>query len=115
MDDPHFYATDNLQKARAAIPSGAASILLAHSPELYRDAAAAGYDFMLSGHTHGGQLCLPGRRPLITNAACPRPMLYGPWRHGAMQGYTSAGTGSCGVPVRFNCPPEFTLHRLRQG
>ena len=113
VDDPHFYATDNLQKARASIPSGATSILLAHSPELYRDAAAAGYDLMLSGHTHGGQICLPGRRPLITNAACPRPMFYGAWRQGAMQGYTSAGTGSCGVPVRFCCPPEFTLHRLR--
>jgi hypothetical protein len=40
-------------------------------------------------------------------------MAYGAWRYNAMQGYTSAGTGSCGVPARFFCPPEFTLHRLR--
>lgn len=114
VDDPHFYETDNLQKSRAEIPSNAVSILLAHSPELYRQASAAGYDFMLSGHTHAGQICLPGRIPLLGgNAKCPRAMYYGPWRYGAMQGYTSAGTGSCGVPVRFFCPPEFTLHRLR--
>ena len=113
VDDPHFYETDNLHKARAGIPSGAFSILLSHSPELYRHASAAGYDFMLSGHTHAGQICLPGRRPLMSNAKCSRPMVYGPWRYGPMLGYTSAGTGSCGVPVRFNCPPEFTRHRLR--
>lgn len=114
VDDPHFYETDNLHKTRADIPRGAFSILLSHSPELYRHASAAGYDFMLSGHTHAGQICLPGRRALMSNARCPQPMVYGPWRYGPMLGYTSAGTGSCGVPVRFNCPPEFTRHRLRR-
>jgi predicted MPP superfamily phosphohydrolase len=114
VDDPHFYETDNLEKARAGIPPGMVSILLAHSPELYRQAAATGYDFMLSGHTHAGQICLPGRIPIMGgNARCPRHMLYGPWRYGPLQGYTSAGTGSCGVPVRYFCPPEFTVHRLR--
>ena len=114
VDDPHFYETDNLQQARANIPAGAVSILLAHSPELYRQASAAGYDFMLSGHTHAGQICLPGRIPVMGgNARCPKAMVYGAWRYGSMQGYTSAGTGSCGVPVRFFCPPEFTRHRLR--
>ncbi|MBK8047214.1 MAG: metallophosphoesterase family protein [Anaerolineales bacterium] len=114
VDDPHFYETDNLEKTRANIPADAVSILLAHSPELYRSASAAGYDFMLSGHTHAGQICLPGRIPILGgNAKCPRSMIYGAWRYGGMQGYTSAGTGSCGVPVRYSCPPEFTLHRFR--
>lgn len=113
IDDPHFYETDNLHRTRDAIPAGASSILLAHSPEIYRHAAAAGYDFMLSGHTHAGQFCLPGRIALQTNIKAPRRMAYGAWRYNAMQGYTSAGTGSCGVPARFFCPPEFTLHRLR--
>lgn len=113
VDDPHFYETDNLHRARESIPAGATSILLAHSPELYRHAAAAGYDFMLCGHTHAGQFCLPGRIALQTNIKAPRRMAYGAWRYNAMQGYTSAGTGSCGVPARFFCPPEFTLHRLR--
>ncbi len=113
VDDPHFYETDNLYRTRDAIPTGAPSILLAHSPEIYRHAAAAGYDFMLSGHTHAGQFCLPGRIPIQTNIKAPRSIAYGAWRHHSLQGYTSAGTGSCGVPARFFCPPEITIHRLR--
>ncbi len=112
VDDPHFYETDNLQKAGDIIPPDAVSILLAHSPEIYRQAAAAGYDVLLCGHTHAGQICLPGRVPLLNNANCPREMVHGPWRFYHTQGYTSAGTGSSGVPVRFFCPPEVTLHRL---
>lgn len=115
VDDPHFYETDNLQRAREDIPNGAVSILLAHSPELYRSAAAAGFDLMLSGHTHAGQICLPGRFILLGNARCPRRMLYGPWQHGNMAGYTSAGTGGSGVPVRFFCPPEIVVHTLVRG
>ena len=112
VDDPHFYETDNLQKTGDKIPPRAVSILLAHSPEIYRQAAAAGYDIVLCGHTHAGQICLPGRIPLLNNANCPREMVYGPWKFHKTQGYTSAGTGSSGVPVRFFCPPEITLHRL---
>ncbi len=112
VDDPHFYETDNLQKAGDEIPPAAFSILLAHSPEIYRQAAAAGYDVVLCGHTHAGQICLPGRIPLLNNANCPRSLVYGPWEFHRTQGYTSAGTGSSGVPVRFFCPPEVTLHQL---
>ncbi|MFN2107716.1 MAG: metallophosphoesterase [Candidatus Promineifilaceae bacterium] len=112
VDDPHFYETENLQKAGDLIPPEAVSVLLAHSPEIYRQAAAAGYDIVLCGHTHAGQICLPGRVPLLNNANCPREMVYGPWKVHHTQGYTSAGTGSSGVPVRFFCPPEVTLHRL---
>lgn len=70
---------------------------------------------MLCGHTHGGQICLPGGMPLTYNARCPRQLGRGPWRWGEMQGYTSPGAGSCVVPVRFNCQPEITVHRLEGG
>lgn len=113
IDDPHYYQVDNFHKAAAAIPHQAATILLAHSPEPYRLAAHAGFDLMLSGHTHGGQICLPGGIALMTNADCPRRFCKGSWRYHTMQGYTSAGSGSSVVGVRFNCPPEITLHRLR--
>jgi hypothetical protein len=86
---------------------------LAHSPEPYRLAAHAGFDLMLSGHTHGGQICLPGGIALMTNADCPRRFCKGAWRYHTMQGYTSVGSGSSVVGVRFNCPPEMTLHQLR--
>jgi predicted MPP superfamily phosphohydrolase len=112
IDDPHYYRADNLEKAADAIPEDAVSILLAHSPEIYRHAAHAGFDLMLCGHTHGGQICLPGGIPLTYNAKCPRALGKGPWRWGGLQGYTSTGAGSCVVPVRFNCPPEITVHRL---
>ena len=113
IDDPHYYRADNLEKASAAIPDDATSILLAHSPEIFRHAAYAGFDLMLSGHTHAGQICLPGGRPLMCNARCPRFVCAGAWQFEKLQGYTSAGSGVSVVDVRFNCPPEVTLHVLR--
>lgn len=114
IDDAHFYRTDNFHRAAHDIPPDAVSILLSHTPEVYRHAAHAGFDLMLSGHTHGGQICLPGGVPVLTDADSPRSLARGPWRYHGMLGYTSAGAGSCIVDVRLNCPPEVTLHRLRR-
>lgn len=115
IDDPHYYRADNLEKALHGIPSHATSILLAHSPEIYRHAAFAEFDLLLCGHTHGGQICLPGGTPLTYNANCPRVFCRGAWRYQQLQGYTSNGSGACIVDVRLNCPPEVTLHTLRCG
>jgi predicted MPP superfamily phosphohydrolase len=112
IDDPHYYRADNIEKAGDAIPEDAASILLTHSPEIYQHAAHAGFDLMLCGHTHGGQVCLPGGVPVMCNAACPRAFCSGAWTHHDLQGYTSAGSGACVVDLRLNCPPEITLHHL---
>lgn len=114
VDDPHYYQADNLDRACRGINHGYASILLAHSPEIYRHAAHAGFDLLLCGHTHGGQICLPGGRPIIYDAKCPRKLAFGSWRYHQLQGYTSAGVGSSIVDVRLNCPPEITLHRLQR-
>ena len=113
IDDAHFYRLENFQRAAHSIPSGAVSILLSHTPETYRQAADAGFNVMLCGHTHGGQICLPGGIPVLTLADSPRALARGPWRYRGMVGYTSAGTGTSIVDVRLNCPPEVTLHRLR--
>jgi predicted MPP superfamily phosphohydrolase len=112
IDDPHYFAADNLEKAHQGIPDEAVSVLLSHSPEIYRRAAYTGFDVMLCGHTHAGQICLPGGLPLTFNSSAPRFTGAGAWSYDLMQGYTSAGTGSSVVPARFNCPPEITLHRL---
>ena len=113
VDDAHFYRADDIGKVATQIPAGAFSILLSHTPETYREAAAAGFDLMLSGHTHGGQLCLPGGIPIKLEARLPRSMGAGAWRYAEMAGYTSVGAGTSLLPVRLNCPPEITLHTLR--
>jgi predicted MPP superfamily phosphohydrolase len=112
IDDAHFYRVDNIEKAAEKIPHDEFSILVTHTPEIYRQAAHADFDVLLSGHTHGGQICLPGGIPITLSAVLPRAFGAGPWRHHDMAGYTSVGAGSSVVPVRFNCRPEIVLHRL---
>ena len=112
IDDAHYYRMENFHRAAQDIPAEACSILLSHTPEAYRKAAHAEIKLMLCGHTHGGQICLPGGVPIITDADCPRELARGAWRYHDLIGYTSAGAGSCIVDVRLNCPPEITLHRL---
>jgi uncharacterized protein len=114
IDDAHFFRVDNIEKAAFPIPEGKFSILLSHTPEVYRQAAHANFNLMLSGHTHGGQLCLPGSIPIKLEAVLPRRMGAGAWQYHNMSGYTSVGAGSSVVPVRLNCPPEITLHCLRR-
>jgi hypothetical protein len=67
----------------------------------------------MSGHTHGGQVNIPGMlHPFI-------PSLYGDkYRHGLVEAptttvYVSRGLGMTGLPIRFNCPPELTLFTLQ--
>jgi predicted MPP superfamily phosphohydrolase len=112
IDDAHFYRVDNIEKAASSVPTAEFSILLSHTPEIYRQAAHAGFRLLLSGHTHGGQICLPGAIPIILDSDLPRRMGAGAWSYRGMVGYTSVGVGSCILPVRLNCPPEITLHRL---
>jgi predicted MPP superfamily phosphohydrolase len=114
IDDAHYFRVDNIEKAGAQIPDGEFSILLSHTPEVYRQAAHADFDVMLSGHTHGGQICLPGAIPITLDSVLPRRMGSGAWQYHRMIGYTSVGAGSSVIAARLNCPPEITLHRLRR-
>jgi len=73
-----------------------------------------GAEMIFSGHTHGGQVCLPGYGALVTNCDIPREQVRGlsVWRHGRRSAYlnVSAGLGtSIYAPVRFACPPEASL------
>jgi predicted MPP superfamily phosphohydrolase len=112
IDDAHFYGMDNIGKAASTIPHNEFSILISHTPEVYRQAARAKFNLLLSGHTHGGQICLPGGIPITLDSILPRSMGSGAWKYHDMIGYTSVGAGASVVPVRFNCPPEITLHHL---
>jgi len=112
IDDAHYYRVDNIEKAASGIDHNEFSILLSHTPEIYRQAAHADFNLLLSGHTHGGQICLPGKIPITLDSVLPRHMGSGAWQYHTMLGYTSVGVGSSIVSVRFNCLPEITLHTL---
>jgi predicted MPP superfamily phosphohydrolase len=106
--------SNNIEKAAANIPTYAFSILLSHTPEVYRHAAHAGFYLLLSGHTHGGQICLPGSIPITLSSVLPRRFGAGAWKYHNMVSYTAVGAGSSIVAVRINCcPPEITLHHLQ--
>lgn len=114
VDDPHFYQTHDFATARRNIPADACSVLMCHSPEAHADAAQYGFDLMLSGHTHGGQICLPGGRHIFCSTkGLAHQFVKGRWESGGMHGYTSRGTGAGGVAARLNCPAEITVHTLR--
>ena len=113
-DDPHYYHHPKAVAALQRSPEGF-KVALVHSPELYQEAATEGYQLYLCGHTHGGQVCLPGGTPVLRNLRKGRHLAHGLWQAEQMIGYTSAGCGVSGLPVRFFSRGEITLFTLRRG
>jgi len=111
-DDVHYYYTDASNAALENAPKGF-KIALIHSAELADVAAENGFDLYLAGHTHGGQVCLPGGKPIITHMTRFRRYSSGLWRHGSMVGYTSTGVGISALPVRYFSRGEVVLLTLR--
>ena len=117
LDDVNCFYTE---AARAAFDAredahvGEFRVALVHSAEMADHAAEAGYALYLCGHTHGGQICLPGGRPLVTQLTRCRQAARGLWRWGRMVGYTCSGLGVSGPPVRFNCRGEAAVITLRR-
>jgi len=115
LDDGWFGRPDLAAALRGA-PRGGARLLAMHEPD-YADQAAAqapSLGLQLSGHSHGGQIRLPGVGPLILPRMGVRYPLGLQKVDGAdLQVYTSRGVGLTGPPVRLFCPPEVTLLRLR--
>jgi predicted MPP superfamily phosphohydrolase len=86
------------------------TILLAHTPKRLVEAAALSVPLMLSGHTHGGQIVLPG---LGAIAAREFPVVAGPARRENTAVFVSRGVGTVYVPVRIGCPPEVAILTLK--
>lgn len=101
------YGTDRIREI-APIIAGASPnlILLAHTPMRLKEAAALSVPLVLSGHTHGGQIVLPGFGAL---AAREFPVIAGAGQRGRTTIFVSRGVGTVYVPVRFNCPPEVAV------
>ena len=118
VDDPHI---NRDRYERGPAPAADLTIGVTHSPEprVLDPMAADGYRLLMAGHTHGGQLCIPGYGALVTNCHLPTSMAKGlhRWPAGQAQSswlHVSAGLGcSPYTPVRFACPPEATLLTLR--
>jgi predicted MPP superfamily phosphohydrolase len=114
VDDPHYYYTPMAVEALENSPEGF-KIALIHSPELYEQATDCGFSLYLAGHTHGGQITLPNKKPIIKHLHSGKHLAKGLWRHKSLTGYTSNGAGTSGIPIRFNTRGEITLFTLTQG
>ena len=105
-----YWTTRLRDIASVARGAGKASILLAHNPSRLKEAAALSLPLMLSGHTHGGQIVLPGFGAL---AARSFPIIAGEGARDATTAFVSRGVGTVYVPVRLNCPPEVAILTLK--
>jgi predicted MPP superfamily phosphohydrolase len=120
VDDP-LMGHPNLDMA---VPASIRSIpnepivLLCHAPDyaddVLRHPAGKGIGLMLSGHTHGGQICLPLLGPL-TLPDLGKKYVEGWFRLGGLQLVVNRGIGTVGLPLRIDCPPEISLITLRRG
>lgn len=102
----------DVQATLGGIPPDEATILLAHEPDFADDAARYSVDLQLSGHSHGGQVWIPGvGAPYLPPLARKYPR--GMHKIGKLTLYTNIGIGTIRVPIRFNCIPEVTIITLR--
>jgi predicted MPP superfamily phosphohydrolase len=112
LDDAHLRWHDLRVAARTTDRFGVAVM---HSPDSAPETAALGYEFMVAGHTHGGQVRLPLVGALVTNCSMPRRLASGLFGMGTAVLHTSPGLGTSKyAPFRFCCRPEATLLRLRR-
>jgi hypothetical protein len=117
LDDPYRFYSESTRRFAASLSHEPDQfrIMLVHTPDLADDAARLGCSLYLCGHTHGGQICLPGGKPIVQHLHRERGLGRGLWRRGGMVGYTSLGAGVAGsLPVRLFAPGEVTLFRLRR-
>ena len=112
-DDPFYYYTDQAINALEENINGF-KIALVHTSELYETAEQNAYNLYLCGHTHGGQICLPGGIPIITHQFEGKKFYKGLWNYNQMKGYTSQGCGTSGIPIRFYSQSEITLFTLKR-
>jgi predicted MPP superfamily phosphohydrolase len=116
VDDPHLSLDDYGAVAGPLDPDADVHLGLTHSPEprVLDGFAADGFDLVLAGHTHGGQLRVPSYGALVTNCGIDRERARGLHRWaGDMWLHVSAGLGTSPyAPIRFSCPPEASLITL---
>jgi predicted MPP superfamily phosphohydrolase len=109
VDDPSDYVSADVEAALQGVPSGAPTILLAHSPDIVDQLNGARFDFMLAGHTHGGQVNLPLFSGAWLHDGPSSQYVSGLYSaHGAPL-YVNRGIGTQRVPIRIGARPEITV------
>ena len=103
----------DLSGATKGLSASEVTVLLAHEPDYADLASKAGIDLQLSGHSHGGQVRIPGVGPIVLPELA-RKYHTALNQVGNLQVYTTRGIGVINPPVRLNCPPEVTLITLRK-
>lgn len=112
LDDPHIHRSD-LRVASRTEPE-AFGLAVVHSPDPAPELAALGYDLVVAGHTHGGQVRLPVVGALVTNSSIPTRLARGLARLGRSYLHVSPGLGTSKyAPFRLFCRPEATMLELR--
>ena len=101
-----------LSGAERLIVPGATNLLMSHNPDVFRVAAAKGFDITLAGHTHGGQISFEMLHPSLNIARFYTPFVHGVYEEGASRLFVSRGIGTIGVPGRLGAPPEVAILRL---
>jgi hypothetical protein len=112
--DDLWWGADDLQAAMRSVPARDPKVLLCHNPLGIRMAAARGIDFVLSGHTHGGQVHLPVVGSVYGRSKFGERFVEGWNQLDGTQIYVSRGIGKVLLPLRFGCPPEIACLRLRR-
>jgi len=110
--DDTMVGLEDLSLALAGARESEMKLLLAHNPIILRRAARANVDFVLSGHTHGGQVKF--RSEQSASGRQRRRLLRGLGRQGETQIYVTRGVGTVVLPIRYGCPPEVSLLELRR-
>lgn len=103
-----------LRGAERLIVPGATNVLLQHNPDVFPTASHQGYNLLLAGHTHGGQVTVEILDQAINPARFFTPYVYGTYRQGNASAYVTRGIGTIGIPARIGAPPEISLLRLRK-
>ena len=111
--DDTWTSRNDLTRALAERPEGVPTVLLAHDPDLFPLAHARGVELTLSGHTHGGQLAIPGVRRLSLARMITRWTM-GLYRRDDSWLYVNLGAGTTGPPVRWGAPAELAILTLRR-
>lgn len=102
----------SLAKAVYAAGPRSPRILLCHNPDVIGPASSWGIDLVFSGHTHGGQVCLPAFGPLLLPIRTGKAFASGTHLVRDTAIHISRGVGLVAPPVRFNCPPDISLVTL---